>query len=301
MTDSVGAVDPARPDNADGAAAPVGPAVHVRARVPDRAVDLDLTWPLGTTLALIGPNGAGKTTTIDVLAGTLTGHGSTVTLGDRDLTDLPAHRRRLGCLEQRALLFPHMSVLANVEFGMRAHGVRRPRARAREELEAVGCGHLAGRRPHQVSGGQAQRIALARALATDPDLVLLDEPLSALDAALAPAMRRLLRARLAGTTALLVTHDVLDVLALADRVAVIEGGRLVAEGPTDAVLASAQTPFVEDFVGTDRADDAEDSVTLSRSRFEELLRAAGERGEGQQGSASSRGSGERGAGEGGTG
>ncbi len=248
--------------------------VQVRAHVPERAVDVKLSWPVGETLALVGPNGSGKSTTVDVLAGAITGSDCTVRIGQRDLTTLPAHKRRLGYLEQRALLFPHLTAVRNVEFGLKAQGRKqrvqgrkqgdqsrkqrvqgrkqrdRHRDRALQELAAVDCEDYASRRPHQLSGGQAQRVALARALATDPELVLLDEPLAALDASLAPQLRRLLTERLTGTTTLLVTHDLLDVLALADQVAVLDSGRVTAQLPVAELIARPPTAFAAEFAGT---------------------------------------------------
>ena len=178
---------------------------------------------------MLGPNGAGKSTLLGVLAGLLRPSEGHVRLGDADVTDVPPHRRGVGLLAQQALLFPHMTALANVAFGPRAHGVPRRDAeeRARELLAAVDAAALEARRPAQMSGGQQQRVALARALAPDPDLLLLDEPLAALDVDAAPAMRSLLRriVRDRKQTAVLVTHSALDALVLADRVVVLtEGG-----------------------------------------------------------------------------
>ena len=182
---------------------------------------------------------------------------------------MPVHRRRIAVLEQRSLLFEHLTVIENVAFGLRARGVRAAEAheRAQRELDAVGCGELAPSRAWEVSGGQAQRIAMARALATDPRLVLLDEPLAALDVSVAPAIRALLRQRVRdeGRTALLVTHDAVDALALADELAVIEEGRVVAMGPVADLLARPRTPFVADLVGVNllvgTASEA-DAITL---------------------------------------
>ena len=258
--------------------------VQVRAHVPERAVDVKLSWPVGETLALVGPNGSGKSTTVDVLAGAITGPDCTVRIGQRDLTALPAHKRRLGYLEQRALLFPHLTAVRNVEFGLKAQGRKqrvqvrkqgdRHRDRALQELAAVDCEEYAGRRPHQLSGGQAQRVALARALATDPELVLLDEPLAALDASLAPQLRRLLTERLTGTTTLLVTHDLLDVLALADQVAVLDSGRVTAQLPVAELIARPPTAFAAEFAGTnllvgtelgERVSVPPEAITLERA------------------------------------
>ena len=176
-------------------------------------------------------------------------------LGDADVTDVPPHRRGVGLLAQQALLFPHLTALANVAFGPRAHGVPRRAAeeRARELLTAVDAAALDARRPAQMSGGQQQRVALARALAPDPDLLLLDEPLAALDVDAAPALRSLLRriVRDRKQTALLVTHSALDALVLADRVVVLTEGRVVETGPARDVLARPRSPFTARIAGLD--------------------------------------------------
>lgn len=230
-------------------------AARIDAGVTRRGVDLQLGLRQGATTALIGPNGAGKSTCIQLIAGALRPDSGRVMIGDRTVagsrTLIPAHQRRIGYLDQRPLLFPHLSVVDNVAYGPRARGVRRDAAleRARAELSAVGMDHLADRRPRALSGGQAQRVAIARALAIDPEIVLLDEPFAALDAASTPELRRLLRERLSNVTTLLVTHDLLDVLALADDLVVLESGRVIASGSVDAVLTAPATAFVADFVG----------------------------------------------------
>ena len=166
---------------------------------------------------------------------------------------MPPHRRGVGLLAQQALLFPHLTALRNVAFGPRAHGVPRAAAeqRARELLAAVDAAELADRRPAQLSGGQQQRVALARALAPEPGLLLLDEPLAALDVDATPAMRSLLRRviRDAKQTAVLVTHSALDALVLADRVLVLTAGRVVEQGPTREVLARPRSPFTARIAG----------------------------------------------------
>jgi molybdate transport system ATP-binding protein len=173
---------------------------------------------------------------------------------------VPVHRRGVGLLAQQPLLFPHLSALANVAFGPRAQGTprRAALARARELLDAVDAGGLADRRPGQLSGGQQQRVALARALAAGPDLMLLDEPLAALDVDATPAMRALLRRTVRGATAggrdrsaVLVTHSALDALVLADRVVVLTDGTVVEEGPVREVLARPRSPFAARVAGLD--------------------------------------------------
>lgn len=229
--------------------------VRVDATVGSRGVSVDITAPTGAVTALIGPNGAGKSTFVQLIAGAVAPDRGSVVIDGEVVAGarggVPAHRRRIGYLEQRALLFPHLSVLDNVAYGPRARGLGRAAARARAsaELDSAGAGDLTRRRPRELSGGQAQRVALARALAIDPAVVLLDEPFAALDAAAAPELRRLLRTRLAGLTAVMVTHDLLDVLALADRVVVLDGGRVRAAGLVDEILAAPPTSFVADFVG----------------------------------------------------
>jgi len=216
--------------------------------------------PSGTVVALVGPNGSGKSSLLRCVTGQLRPSGGTVQIDGGTMSGpgrfVPVHRRRLAVLEQRPLLLPHLSVRENVAFGLRASGMRRGPARARAEaaLYAVSCGDLADRRAWQLSGGQAQRVALARALVTEPRLLLLDEPMAALDVSAAPAVRSLLRDVLAPAdgprrTALLVTHDVIDVLALADHIALVQDGRIAAQGPVEEMLARPRTPFLADLVG----------------------------------------------------
>ncbi|MEX0427651.1 sulfate/molybdate ABC transporter ATP-binding protein [Nocardioides sp. DS6] len=227
--------------------------LHVRALVRNRDVDLELDVAAGETVAVLGPNGAGKSTLLSVLAGLLRPDEGTVVLGGRPLDGTPPHARGIALLAQDPLLFPHLTALDNVAFAPRARGVRRGPARsaAHRHLDAVGVGHLAARKPAQLSGGQAQRVAVARALAAEPDLLLLDEPMAALDVDVAPALRQLLRSVLADRTALIVTHDVLDALLLADRVVVLEGGRIVEQGPTQQVLATPRSAFAARLAGLD--------------------------------------------------
>lgn len=230
--------------------------VVVRADVPARGVRADLAVPAGNVTALVGPNGAGKTTVLHLIAGLVRPIAGRVVIGGREVTGpgrlTPPHRRRVALLTQRPALFPHLDVLANVAFGPRAAGASRSDAHARAvaELDAVGCGPLASRRAHELSGGQAQRVAIARALAADPEVVLLDEPLAGLDVASAGEVRHALAARLRGRTALLVTHDVLDLWGVADRVAVLDAGRVVEEGPTADLLTRPTVGFVAQLTGT---------------------------------------------------
>ncbi|MCY1657801.1 ABC transporter ATP-binding protein [Dietzia sp. SL131] len=231
------------------------PAAELACRVAARDVDLHLSVPAGRRVAIVGPNGAGKSTALSLLAGHLRPDSGEVRLDGRVVgsprTHLPAHRRRVVALEQRPGLLPHLSAVDNVAYGPRARGVGRRAAldRARTELEAVGCGDLADRRPHELSGGQAQRVALARALAVDPELVLLDEPLAALDVEVAPAIRRLLADRLTGRAVVLVTHDPLDLWALADDVVVVASGRVAQSGTVEEVLARPGSDFAARLAG----------------------------------------------------
>ncbi|WP_432520138.1 sulfate/molybdate ABC transporter ATP-binding protein [Kineococcus sp. SYSU DK006] len=225
-----------------------------------RGAAFELEVAPGEVLAVLGPNGAGKSTLLALLAGLLRPTGGRVVLDGRVLSEargafVPPHRRGVGLLAQEPLLFPHLGVAANVAFGPRSGGASRARARreALRWLEAVGAADLADRRPRQLSGGQAQRVALARALAADPRLLLLDEPMAALDAAAAPEVRRVLRGVLRGggdggggegdRCAVLVTHDPLDALALADTVVVVESGRISERGPVRQVLSAPRSAF----------------------------------------------------------
>nr|WP_244985809.1 ATP-binding cassette domain-containing protein [Cellulosimicrobium cellulans] len=248
---------------ADRAPAPAGPAaptppaaLTVRAVVPERGLDVDLTVAPGEVVAVLGENGAGKSTLVQVVAGLLTpgeAPGARVTVGHDDVSRLPPRRRHLAWLSQRPLLFEHLSVEDDVAFGLRSRGVPRARARgeARDALARVGAADLARRRSTALSGGQAQRVAIARALVTDPRVLLLDEPLASLDVGVAQHVRTVLHhaQREHPRTTLLVTHDLLDVLLLADRVVVLEGGRVVEDGPVDAVLTRPRSRFAARLAG----------------------------------------------------
>ena len=229
--------------------------LHLEATVAERGLDAALEVADGETLAVLGPNGAGKSTLLAVAAGLLRPDAGRVRLGGRDLTApgtfVPTHDRRIALLAQDPLLFPHLTVLENVAFGPRSRGTGRRAARttARRWLEEVGAAERAERRPGQVSGGLGQRIALARALAADPRLLLLDEPMAALDVAVLPALRQTLRRVLADRTVVLVTHDVLDALLLADRVVVLDGGRVVESGRTADVLERPRSAFAARIAG----------------------------------------------------
>ncbi|MGY1601435.1 ABC transporter ATP-binding protein [Geodermatophilus sp. SYSU D00815] len=220
-------------------------------------VDIDLDVADGEVLAVLGPNGAGKSTVLRVLAGLLPPDTGRVVVDGRTWDDdgvhLAPHERALGMVFQDHLLFPHLSAADNVAFGLRTRGVPRTEARRRagEWLARVGLGGLADHRPGQLSGGQAQRTALARALAPEPALLLLDEPLSALDARTRLAVRAELHRHLAefpGST-VLVTHDPVDAMALADRVLVLEEGRVVQSGAPVEVARRPRTDYVARLVG----------------------------------------------------
>jgi molybdate transport system ATP-binding protein len=213
----------------------------------------------GEVVAVLGPNGAGKSTLLGCVAGLLPIDGGRVAIGDAVVdepaagTFVPAERRPIGVVFQDYLLFAHLSVLENVAFGLRARGVPAAEARRRVGpwLERLGLADLAGHRPATLSGGQAQRVALARALAPDPAVLLLDEPLAALDATTRGEVRRDLRRHLdsfAGVR-LLVTHDPVDAYALADRVIVLEDGRITQTGSLATVTARPATPYVAQLVG----------------------------------------------------
>lgn len=235
-----------------------GQDLQVAFELPERDVVVDLEVEAGRTTALVGPNGSGKSTVCSVVAGLLDAENGRVVLGGRVLDGpgrfVRAGRRQVALLSQEPGVFAHMSVLGNVVFALRCQGVGRAEAtrRARAELAAVGADHLASRPGGALSGGQAARVALARALATGPRLLVLDEPMAALDVTARQEMRRLVARRCAeeGLTLLLVTHDVLDLTALAEDVVVLDRGRVVEQGPTARILSAPRSDFVAHLTGT---------------------------------------------------
>ena len=231
----------------------------MQATVGARGFDVGLSLAPGETVAVLGPNGAGKSTLLSVIAGLLRPDSGRAVIDGKVLFDLDGgasvwtapHHRRTALLAQEPLLFPHLTALENVAFGPRSAGTARKAAResAREWLAAVDAGDLAARRPAELSGGQAQRVAVARALAANPEVLLLDEPMAALDIHAAPLLRRLLKKVLAGRRAIIITHDVLDAMMLADRVVILEGGRIAEEGPTRQVLQRPRSRFAAGLAG----------------------------------------------------
>ncbi len=214
---------------------------------------LSLTLAPGELVALLGPSGCGKTTALRLLAGLEEADEGRVVVAGEDVTGLPANRRNIGMVFQAYSLFPHMVAWENVAFGlqMRHVSTAERKKRALDMLELVGLGRFANRYANQMSGGQQQRVALARALAIQPQVLLLDEPLSALDAKVRSRLRdEIRRVQLeVGITTLFVTHDQEEALAIADRVGVMQSGRLEQLGPPTLVYTRPATPFVADFVG----------------------------------------------------
>ncbi|HEV2036015.1 MAG TPA: ABC transporter ATP-binding protein [Candidatus Dormibacteraeota bacterium] len=222
-------------------------------------LDIELTVDEGEVVALLGPNGAGKTTLLRALAGLVALSSGRVRLDGQVLEDtatkqyVPTERRPIGFVFQDYLLFPHLSVLDNVAFGLRSRGTRPHLAaeKALQWLDRVGLSTYALAKPTELSGGQRQRVALARALAPNPRLLLLDEPLAALDMGVRAEVRRDLKRHLAsfGGIRLVVTHDPLEAVALADRLIVMENGRLVQTGTAAEVTERPRSQYVADLVG----------------------------------------------------
>ncbi|CAN5127199.1 ABC transporter ATP-binding protein [soil metagenome] len=219
-----------------------------------RALDgIELDIKPGEFVALLGPSGCGKTTALRALSGLEQIDEGRILIDGDDVADLPTNKRDLGMVFQSYSLFPHMTALENVEFGLRmrkvAAGDRRDRAV--EALDLVGLADKGGRFAHQLSGGQQQRVALARALVTRPRVLLLDEPLSALDAKVRVSLREQIRRIQTelGITTVFVTHDQEEALAVADRVAVMRAGRIEQIGTPEELYGTPATPFVADFVG----------------------------------------------------
>ena len=218
------------------------------------AVDgLSLDIAAGELLALVGASGSGKTTTLRMVAGYERPDAGSIVLDDREITAVPPEQRGFGMVFQHYALFPHLSVLDNVAFGLEARGVGKAarQAKARTTLDGVGLGAAAARPVQSLSGGEQQRVALARALVIEPRLLLLDEPLSNLDPTLRQAMREELRdmLRRLGVTALFVTHDQEDAFAIADRVALLERGRLLQVGSPEALYHRPASRAVAAFIG----------------------------------------------------
>jgi len=252
-------IEPGVADRPDGAERAGGRGLHARLRGRRGALRIELELRCGPgPLVLVGPNGSGKTSVLRMLLGALRPESGTITLDGTLLfdaargVDVPVEQRGLGYVPQGYALFPHLSALENVAlpFALREGRGRRSehRERARALLARFDAERLAERKPRALSGGEQQRVALARALAADPRALLLDEPLAALDARARRELRAALAADLArlALPALIVTHDPADAVALAPRIAVLEAGRIVQEGPIEALRSAPATPFVAD-------------------------------------------------------
>ena len=216
--------------------------------------DLDLEIPSGRFFTLLGPSGCGKTTLLRMLAGFVVPDAGRIWFGDRDVTALPVHKRGVGMVFQDYALFPDRSALANVMYGLDARGVSASEghARAMAMLERVGLGALADRSPATLSGGQRQRVAMARALVIQPQLLLLDEPLAALDVKLRVELRAMVRELQieSKVTTVFVTHDQEEALALSDIVAVMDRGRIVQMGAPTEIYARPVNGYSADFLGS---------------------------------------------------
>ncbi len=215
--------------------------------------DVSLRVPAGAMTFVLGPSGCGKTTLLRMVAGLTDPTAGRIRFGDRDVTDVPTRQRNLGMVFQSYALWPHMSVLDNVAFGLRMRKVSKPDRTRRAEamLDSVGLTGLAARKPAQLSGGQQQRVALARALVVEPEVLLLDEPLSNLDANLRVQLRELIRRLCAetGVTAIYVTHDQEEAMALADEIVVMRQGRIQQAGSPTEIYSRPTSAGVAQFLG----------------------------------------------------
>ncbi|GAA4807387.1 ABC transporter ATP-binding protein [Streptomyces ziwulingensis] len=220
---------------------------------------LDLTVPQGSFFALLGASGCGKTTTLRMIAGLEEPSSGTVHLGDQDVTRLPPYKRPVNTVFQSYALFPHLDIFENVAFGLRRRGIRSVRGQVEEMLDLVQLGEQARKKPHQLSGGQQQRVAVARALINHPRVLLLDEPLGALDLKLRRRMQLELK-RIqteVGITFVHVTHDQEEAMTMADTVAVMNAGRVEQLGAPSDLYENPRTTFVANFLGTSNFIEAE--------------------------------------------
>ncbi|MGW8636350.1 ABC transporter ATP-binding protein [Streptomyces sp. NPDC055793] len=237
---------------------------------------LDLTVPQGSFFALLGASGCGKTTTLRMIAGLEEPSGGTVHLGDQDVTALPPYKRPVNTVFQSYALFPHLDIFENVAFGLRRRGIKSVKKQVEEMLDLVQLGEQARKKPHQLSGGQQQRVAVARALINHPKVLLLDEPLGALDLKLRRQMQLELK-RIqteVGITFVHVTHDQEEAMTMADQVAVMNGGRVEQLGAPADLYENPQTTFVANFLGTSNLIQAE---VDTRSGDDIVVRAAGDK------------------------
>ncbi|WP_406855473.1 ABC transporter ATP-binding protein [Alsobacter sp. KACC 23698] len=215
--------------------------------------DVSFVVGQGHLLSMLGPSGCGKTTMLRMIAGLIVPDAGGITVKGRSITNVPVHKRNIGLLFQNYALFPHMTVAANVAFGLEMRGVAASDIRGKVEraLDLVQLSGFAGRMPHQLSGGQQQRVALARAIVIEPAVLLLDEPLGALDKSLRESMQielRALQQRL-GITTIMVTHDQEEALTMSDRIAVMRGGKIEQIGGPSEIYERPATRFVASFIG----------------------------------------------------
>ena len=238
--------------------------------------DVSLALDGGKMVSFLGPSGCGKTTLLRMIAGLDLPTQGRVRLGERDITELPAHQRNMGMVFQSLALFPHLTVGENITYGLRIRGVARGarKRRAEELLELIRLPGIAGRSISQLSGGQRQRVAIARALALEPDVFLLDEPMSALDANLREAMQielRQLQQRL-GVTTIVVTHDQGEAMTMSDLVVVMSNAQVQQVGPPLEIYRSPANTFVADFIGTSNllagTSEGPGRITVAGSAFE---------------------------------
>ncbi|MFI6150121.1 ABC transporter ATP-binding protein [Streptomyces sp. NPDC051109] len=235
---------------------------------------LDLTIPQGSFFALLGASGCGKTTTLRMIAGLEEPSTGTVSLGDREVTQLPPYKRPVNTVFQSYALFPHLNIYENVAFGLRRRGIKSVKKQVDDMLELVELGQFAQRKPHQLSGGQQQRVAVARALINHPQVLLLDEPLGALDLKLRRQMQLELK-RIqteVGITFVHVTHDQEEAMTMADTVAVMNGGRVEQLGAPAELYENPRTTFVANFLGTSNLIEAE---VLEAGGAEVMVSSAG--------------------------